>query len=79
MILNAIHGDLTQQQRDKVMGLFRDKSIQLLIATDVAARGIDVQGLPMSSIMNCLMMWKYIPTAAVVQAGRVKAVSLFPS
>ena len=43
MILNALHGDLTQQQRDKVMGLFRDKSIQLLIATDVAARGIDVK------------------------------------
>ena len=36
---------LTQQQRDKVMGQFRDKSLQLLIATDVAARGIDVQGI----------------------------------
>ncbi len=43
--IESIHGDLTQQQRDKVMGLFRDRSIQLLIATDVAARGIDVQGL----------------------------------
>ncbi len=43
--IEAIHGDLTQQQRDKVMGLFRDRSIQLLIATDVAARGIDVSGI----------------------------------
>jgi ATP-dependent RNA helicase DeaD len=43
--IEAIHGDLTQQQRDKVMSLFRDRSIQLLIATDVAARGIDVQGI----------------------------------
>jgi len=43
--IDAIHGDLTQQQRDKVMSLFRDKSIQLLIATDVAARGIDVTAL----------------------------------
>jgi ATP-dependent RNA helicase DeaD len=43
--IDAIHGDLTQQQRDKVMGLFRDKSIKLLIATDVAARGIDVSGI----------------------------------
>lgn len=43
--IDAIHGDLTQQQRDKVMGLFRDKSIKLLIATDVAARGIDVTGI----------------------------------
>ena len=48
--IEAIHGDLTQQQRDKVMGLFRDRSIQLLIATDVAARGIDVQGI--SHVIN---------------------------
>ncbi len=43
--IDAIHGDLTQQQRDKVMGLFRDKSVKLLVATDVAARGIDVTGI----------------------------------
>lgn len=43
--IEPLHGDLTQQQRDKVMSLFRDKSIQLIIATDVAARGIDVQGI----------------------------------
>ena len=43
--IDALHGDLTQQQRDKVMGEFRDKTLQLLIATDVAARGIDVQGI----------------------------------
>ena len=41
--IDALHGDLTQQQRDKVMNAFRDKSLQLLIATDVAARGIDVK------------------------------------
>ncbi len=43
--IDALHGDLTQAQRDKVMGEFRDKTLQLLIATDVAARGIDVQGI----------------------------------
>jgi ATP-dependent RNA helicase DeaD len=43
--IEALHGDLTQQQRDKVMGRFRVKSLQLLIATDVAARGIDVDGI----------------------------------
>lgn len=43
--IEALHGDLTQAQRDKVMGRFREKSLQLLIATDVAARGIDVQGI----------------------------------
>src|SRR5207237_5387308 len=39
---DALHGDLSQQQRDKVMQRFRERSMQLLIATDVAARGIDV-------------------------------------
>ena len=43
--IDALHGDLTQQQRDKVMNAFRDKSLQLLIATDVAARGIDVKDI----------------------------------
>ena len=43
--IEALHGDLTQQQRDKVMGRFRSKNLQLLIATDVAARGIDVEGV----------------------------------
>lgn len=41
--IDALHGDLTQVQRDKVMAQFRDKTLQLLIATDVAARGIDVK------------------------------------
>lgn len=39
---DALHGDLSQQQRDKVMKRYRDRSLQMLIATDVAARGIDV-------------------------------------
>mgnify|MGYP001269966923 CR=1 FL=1 len=41
----AIHGDLSQNQRDAVMHSFRKKKIQLLIATDVAARGIDVDDI----------------------------------
>ena len=43
--VEALHGDLTQQQRDRVMQRFRDKNIQILIATDVAARGIDVDDI----------------------------------
>jgi ATP-dependent RNA helicase DeaD len=43
--IEALHGDLTQAQRDKVMGRFREKSLQLIVATDVAARGIDVTGI----------------------------------
>lgn len=43
--IDAIHGDLTQNARDKVMGLFKTHSINLLAATDVAARGIDVKDI----------------------------------
>ncbi|WP_243647757.1 DEAD/DEAH box helicase [Flaviaesturariibacter flavus] len=43
--IDALHGDLSQAQRDKVMDEFREKTLQLLIATDVAARGIDVSGI----------------------------------
>jgi ATP-dependent RNA helicase DeaD len=39
---DALHGDLSQAQRDKVMEHYRDKTLQVLVATDVAARGIDV-------------------------------------
>ncbi|MGB5190723.1 DEAD/DEAH box helicase [Robiginitalea sp.] len=41
----ALHGDLSQNQRDMVMGAFRKKQSQLLVATDVAARGIDVDNI----------------------------------
>lgn len=41
----ALHGDLSQAQRDTVMKSFRNKQIQMLIATDVAARGIDVDSI----------------------------------
>ena len=42
---DALHGDLSQSQRDAVMAKFRGKNIQLLVATDVAARGLDVDNL----------------------------------
>ncbi|MFK5957691.1 MAG: DEAD/DEAH box helicase [Lutibacter sp.] len=42
---DALHGDLSQAQRDSVMGKFRKKHLQLLVATDVAARGLDVNDL----------------------------------
>ncbi|MGN0658662.1 MAG: DEAD/DEAH box helicase [Emergencia sp.] len=43
----ALHGDLSQHQRDRVMNLFRGGNLQLLLATDVAARGIDVDDVDM--------------------------------
>lgn len=47
---DALHGDLSQSQRDAVMKRFREKHLQLLVATDVAARGLDVNDL--SHIIN---------------------------
>ena len=41
----ALHGDLTQAQRDYVMQKFREKNLNVLVATDVAARGLDVNNL----------------------------------
>jgi ATP-dependent RNA helicase DeaD len=42
---DALHGDLSQAQRDEVMNLFRIRNLQILVATDVAARGLDVNDL----------------------------------
>lgn len=42
---DSLHGDLSQAQRDAVMRKFRNKHLQILVATDVAARGIDVESI----------------------------------
>jgi ATP-dependent RNA helicase DeaD len=47
---DSLHGDLSQALRDKVMKHYRDRSLQLLVATDVAARGIDVNDV--SHVIN---------------------------
>ncbi|AFJ90878.1 DEAD/DEAH box helicase [Blattabacterium sp. (Blaberus giganteus)] len=42
---DALHGDLSQTQRESVMNKFRNRNLQLLVATDVAARGLDVNNI----------------------------------
>ena len=44
-LADGLHGDLTQNQRDRVMSKFKNGSLEILVATDVAARGIDVGGV----------------------------------
>ncbi|MBL0386388.1 DEAD/DEAH box helicase [Tumebacillus sp. ITR2] len=49
-LASGLHGDMTQRERDQVMHQFRQGTIDLLIATDVAARGLDVEGV--SHVIN---------------------------
>ncbi len=60
----AIHGGMLQRQRDKVMGLFRAKKADLLVATDVAARGLDIEHL--SHVVNY-----DVPASAEVYLHRI--------
>ena len=43
----ALHGDLEQRDRDQVLAMFANRSLSVLVATDVAARGLDIDGLDM--------------------------------
>ena len=61
----ALHGDLSQQQRDLTMQKFRNHNVQFLVATDVAARGLDV---------DCPTTSKATPIAAVAQGVQGKKV-----
>ena len=62
----GLHGDLSQNQRDRVMKKFREGAVDVLIATDVAARGIDVTTLPTLSTLIFRRIRKATFTASAV-------------
>ncbi len=62
----TLHGDLSQVQRDRVMRRFRDNTVEVLVATDVAARGLDIVGV--SHVINYDIPWD--PESYVHRIGR---------
>jgi ATP-dependent RNA helicase DeaD len=81
-LAEAIHGDLSQHQRERVMRQFRDGQVELLIATDVAARGLDISNV--SHVINFDMPQD--PESYVHRIGRTgragrsgEAITLVPS
>lgn len=76
---DSLHGELSQAQRDAVMQKFRIRNLQLLVATDVAARGLDVDDL--THVINYYrpMIRKATHTAADVRDVPEKQVHPSPS
>ena len=64
--VETLHGDLSQAQRDRVMRRFRDGTAEILVATDVAARGLDIAGV--SHVINYDIPWD--PESYVHRIGR---------
>ncbi|MCF3945106.1 DEAD/DEAH box helicase [Acidiphilium iwatense] len=62
----AIHGNKSQSQRERALGMFRDGRIRILVATDIAARGIDVDGI--SHVVNYEL--PNVPESYVHRIGR---------
>ena len=66
----GLHGDLSQTQRDRVMKKFREGTADILIATDVAARGIDIDNITHVINFDIPQDPEVMYTALAVQAGR---------
>lgn len=71
---DALHGDLSQAQRDHVMNRFRSRNLQMLVATDVAARGLDVNNLSHVINYNLPDEAEHISTAAAAPDAPIKVV-----
>ena len=68
----TVHGEMSQAQRDRVMLRFKQKHLQVLVATDVAARGIDVDNLTHVFHHRCQGKLPTTPTGPAAQPGRAR-------
>jgi ATP-dependent RNA helicase DeaD len=68
----TLSGDLTQEARERVLNRFRNNQIQILVATDVAARGLDIDDISTFSIMTCRVKSKSMSTASAAPAAPAK-------
>jgi len=73
--VDALHGDLSQNKRDKIMRRFKSNQLQALVATDIAARGIDVKDLHYVIHYNLPEQLAYTPIAAAAQPGQANRAS----
>jgi late competence protein required for DNA uptake (superfamily II DNA/RNA helicase) len=76
---DRLHGDMTQAQRDRVMGKFRKSGLEFLVATDIAARGIDVDDVQVCLITICLTTRRIMCIASAAPAAPAAAVGRFHS
>ena len=67
--VDCLHGDLSQAERNRIMQRFKAGEINVLVATDVAARGIDVSDVTPSSTMMCPKRTSITPTASAAPAA----------
>ena len=74
---DCLHGDLSQQSRNRIMGQFKEGKLRFLVATDVAARGIDVEGMPLVVHMGIpTQMESYIHRSGRTGRAGLKGASL---
>jgi ATP-dependent RNA helicase DeaD len=74
---DCLHGDLSQQSRNRIMGLFKEGKLRFLVATDVAARGIDVEAMPLVVHMGIpTQMESYIHRSGRTGRAGLKGASL---
>ena len=76
---DSLHADLNQTQRDRVMSRFRTDGLEILVATDVAARGIDVDDVDAVINYDNLTTSKAMCTGSGARAGQGAKARRLPS